>query len=164
MASLGAPGRFGSLVVTIEDDFLGDGFFDCPCDNPEFRFEVRGRRRCRQQERRRQQGQQRGGRTARKRAAVNATTTRCGNAAEVQGHRNKKRLCWLGAKLRRAVSLWHAEGVEARMCYEVHDSEWNQLEEQMTQAQSQSVRFWRGAVEKLQFGGVQYCFGEGTRT
>ena len=24
MASLGAPGRFGSLVVTIEDDFLGE--------------------------------------------------------------------------------------------------------------------------------------------
>ena len=47
-ASLGAPGRFGLLVETIDDDddhksedVLGDEFFDCPCDDPGFRFVIR---------------------------------------------------------------------------------------------------------------------------
>ena len=38
MASLSALGRVGSLPETIDEDILGDEFFDCPCDDPEFRF------------------------------------------------------------------------------------------------------------------------------
>ena len=59
VANLGGPGRFDSLVVTIGDDVLGDEFADCLCDDPAFRFEIKGGRRARQQERRRQGGQQR---------------------------------------------------------------------------------------------------------
>ena len=77
MASLGAPDRFGSLAVTIEDDVLGDEVFDCPCDGQGFRFIVREERKIRQQERRKQGGQQRRGRTAREQAgAVNAAVMR----------------------------------------------------------------------------------------
>jgi hypothetical protein len=45
-ASLGAPGRFDPLIETSDDDddhedVLGENFFDCPCDDPEFRFVIR---------------------------------------------------------------------------------------------------------------------------
>ena len=72
-ASLGVPGRFGALVETINDDILGDEFFDCPCDNSGFRFAILDERRVRQQERRKREGQPRKGRTARKRAAAAGT-------------------------------------------------------------------------------------------
>jgi hypothetical protein len=74
-ASLGAPDRFGALVEMEGEDIPGGGFYDCLCDGPEFRFEMRNDRRIRQQARRkRNEGQQRKGRTARKRSAAAGTS------------------------------------------------------------------------------------------
>ena len=108
VASLGVPGRFGSLAMTIEDDVLWDEFFDCPCDGPGFRFIVREERRSRQQERRKQEGQQRRGRTARKRAgAVNAAVMRINGDGTVvwrkQSHEFKKRLCIIDTSTHRII-------------------------------------------------------------
>jgi hypothetical protein len=92
-------GRYELLVCEDEPD---DGFFECDCDNAEFRFELRKERRTRQQERRKQGGQHRKGRTARKRvqAAVQF------RAAAVGSHGVHKRVCWLRAKMALANNKW----------------------------------------------------------
>ena len=67
--------RFAVLFHT--DECLqrgGDMFFDCACDKPEYRSELRNDRRVRQQERRKHGGQRRKGRTTRKRATTAGTT------------------------------------------------------------------------------------------
>ena len=109
VASLGAPGRFGALVETIKEDILGDEFLivlvtiqgfallfwmSAGSDN---RSDVLKRG-----------GQQRKGRTARKRAAAAGTSVMRilgdGRVVRVQqSHEAQKRLCWLGAKLRRTI-------------------------------------------------------------
>ena len=167
-ASLGAPGRFGPFVEKIEDeeedeeedDVLGDEFFDCPCDDPKFRFVIREERRTKQQQRRKREGQQRKGRTARKRVAAASASV------GVQGNRIRKRLCWLRAKLRRTVSLWHAVIAEARTCYGARKpdiTEWRELEVQMMRQLSQDERFWEGAVDDVTNDGVMICSGENER-
>jgi hypothetical protein len=163
-ASLGAPGRFDPLVETSDDDddhedVPGDKFFDCPCDDPEFRFVIREERRVKQQQRRRQKGQQRKGRTARKR--VQAAVQFRAAATSVS---TRKRLCWLRAKLQRTVVLWQAVRLEAAACYGAQDGcEWRQLEREMEMSQADDERFWQDAVEKLRSGEVLYCFGEETQ-
>ena len=93
-------GRFELLADSEVPD--ADGFFECDCDNADFRFELRKERRTRQQERRKQGGQQRKGRTARKRvqAAVQF------RAAAVGSHGVHKRVCWLRAKMAVANNKW----------------------------------------------------------
>lgn len=175
-ASLGAPGRFDPLIETIDDDddhedVLGDKFFDCPCDDPEFRFVIREERRAKQQQRRRQKGQQREGRTARKRAAAKIVTVqRINRDATVtrvkQSHQVRKRLCWLVAKLRRTVQLWCALIGETRACYGAREpdiTEWRLLESQMEQHLAQDEQFWEGAVADSRHRAKLVCFGEEQR-
>jgi hypothetical protein len=84
----------------------------------------------------------------------------------VQGHRIRKRLCWLRAKLRRTVSLWHAVIAEARTCYGARKpdlTEWRELEVQMMRQLSQDERFWEGAVGDVTDDGVMICSGENER-
>jgi hypothetical protein len=168
---LGALGRFGplALVETVDEDILGGEFFDCPCDNPEFQFVFREERRVRQRERRKQEGQQRRGRTSRNRAAAkNFTVQRINRDATVtrvkQSHQVRKRLCWLGAKLRRTVSLWCAAIDVARACYGAQDGgEWRLLESQMQRQLGQDERFWENAVHDCKYREKLVCFGEEQR-
>ena len=98
-ASLGAPSRLGALAETEEKDTPGDGFYDCHCDGPEFRFEMRNDRKIiiRQQERRkRDEGQN--SKTTRKRATAAGTSVMRilgdGRVVRVQqSHKVRKRLC-----------------------------------------------------------------------
>ena len=57
LGTLGALGQFGTLDETIGDGVFGDGVFDCLCDDPKFRFEIREERRIRQPEQRKREGQ-----------------------------------------------------------------------------------------------------------
>jgi len=166
---LGALGRFGSLAETEEEDIPGDGFYDCPCDSPEFQFVFREERRVRQQARRKQEGQQRRGRTSRKRAAAkDVTVQRISRDAAVtrvrQSHQVRKRLCWLRAKLSRTVSLWCAAIGVARACYGAQDGgEWRLLESQMERQLGQDERFWEDAVHDCKYREKLVCFGEDQR-
>ena len=153
-------GRFELLAVSEVPD---DGFFECDCDNADFKFEIRRERRVKQQERRKLNGQQRKGRTARKRAAAVITGATTDNAAATSVS-TRKRLCWLRAKLQRTVVLWQAIRLEAAACYGAQDGcEWRQLEREMEMSQADDERFWQDAVEKLRSGEVLYCFGEETQ-
>ena len=143
-------GRYELLVC--EDKPGDDGFFECDCDNADFRFEIRKERRFKQQERRRQNGQQRKGRTARKRvAAVSAATL---GVSPAVSHRVYKRVCWLRAKLNRAGVMWREAVAHARTCYGAQDgSAWRQLEDKMRMCLVADERFWENAV-KVQTGAV----------
>jgi hypothetical protein len=166
MLSDGQPwgGRFAVLLDTDEGLQRGDEtFFDCACDNADFRFEIRNERRIRQQERRTQNGEQRKGRTARKRLEAAAIGTATENAAAMSVSA-RKRLCWLRAKLRRSVMLWQAVRLEAAACYGAQDGcEWRQLKKEMEVSQAEDERFWQSAVEDLCSDGVMVCFGEQVR-
>ena len=143
-------GRYELLVCEDKPD--DDGFFECDCDNADFRFEIRKERRLKQQERRRQNGQQRKGRTARKRvAAVSAATL---GVSPAVSHRVYKRVCWLRAKLNRAGVMWREAVAHARTCYGAQDgSAWRQLEDKMRMCLVADERFWENAV-KVQTGAV----------
>ena len=157
-------GRFAVLADPgAMDSVTNEMFYECDCDNADFRFVLKDDRRARQQVRRKQNGQRRKGRTARKRAAAVITGATTDNAAATSVS-TRKRLCWLRAKLQRTVVLWQAIRLEAAACYGAQDGcEWRQLEREMEMSQADDERFWQDAVEKLQSGEVLYCFGEETQ-
>ena len=97
-------GRFELLASS--DTLDDDEFFECDCDNADFRFEIRNERRIKQQERRKQEGQHRKGRTRRQRVAVAAAVgVTLKGSAVVQSHNARKRLCRLmKAKMCRIVA------------------------------------------------------------
>ena len=166
VANLGTPGRFGLLGGTVDDDILGDEFFDC--DDPEFQFKVREERRVRQQESRRQTGQQRKGRTARKRAAAAIAAEKFSlmNDVAMRSHSANKRIRWLSAKSKRAESLWRAVHVEARECYgssECDRQEFSQWVRRMKRAQVDDWQFWNDAMVGVWSGGVGFVLGEKQR-
>ena len=100
-------GRFDSAKFLAVSEVPDDEFFECDCDNADFKFEIRRERRGKQQERRKLNGQKRNGRTVRKRAVAVITEATTDNAAAMSVS-TRKRLCWLRAKLQRTVVLCQA--------------------------------------------------------
>ena len=139
-------GRFELLVCPeVPDEPDDDGFFECDCDNADFRFEIKKERRSRQQERWKQNGQQRKGRTARKRVAAVPTSTP-GVSSPTVSHRVYKRICWLRAKLKRSGAMWREAIAHARTCYGAQDGcAWKQLEGQLRMCLVADERFWENA-------------------
>ena len=154
-------GHFAVLAVSgAMDSVANEKFYECDCDNADFRFVLKDDRRARQQVRRKQNGQQRKGRTARKRVAA-ANKAVVSNMV-MRNQAAQKRQSWLSAKLLRTMMLWRAAIAEAKACY-VYQDDWRQLEEQMRQHLYQDKRFWNGAINDLRSGGVMVCLGEKER-